>query len=155
VVPLAGPIAADVREAAAHWPGPAIVLTDTQDKHDAYAAAAAALVKSGTSTLELAVAGVPMVVCYKVNPITAAIVRRLVRIRYASILNLLPDRLVVPELLQENCTPAAIEALLLPLLTDPAAAGAQRAETAAVLNMLRAPHGTPSAAAAAAVLDLL
>jgi lipid-A-disaccharide synthase len=155
VVPLAGPIAADVREAAAHWPGPAIVLTDTQDKHDAYAAATAALVKSGTSTLELAVAGVPMVVCYKVNPITAAIVRRLVHIRYASILNLLPDRLVVPELLQENCTPAAIEALLLPLLTDPVAAGAQRAATAEVLSMLRAPHGTPSAAAAAAVLELL
>jgi lipid-A-disaccharide synthase len=155
VVPLAGPIAAEVRAAAALWPGPAIVLTDAQDKHDAFAAATAALVKSGTSTLELAVAGVPMVVCYKVNPITAAIVRRLVHIRYASILNLLPDRLVVPELLQENCTPAAIEALLLPLLTDPAAAGAQRAETAAVLNMLRAPHGTPSAAAAAAVLELL
>jgi lipid-A-disaccharide synthase len=159
VVPLAGPVAEAVRAAAATWPGPAIVLTETDQKHDAYAAATAALVKSGTSTLELAVAGVPMVVCYKVNPVTAAIVRRLVHIRYASILNLLPDRMVVPELLQERCTAAAIEATLLPLLENPAAAAAQRAATAAVLAQLRPPPGTPgglpSAAAAAAVLELL
>ncbi len=54
------------------WPVRPVVVTDLDDKHDAYAAAAAALTKSGTSTLELALAGVPMAVTYRVNPISGA-----------------------------------------------------------------------------------
>ena len=75
-------------------------MTDVADKHDAFAASAAALTKSGTSTLELAMAGVPMVVTYRVNPLTAAIARRLVTVPYAALVNLLAEREVVPELIQ-------------------------------------------------------
>ncbi len=75
------------------------------DKHDAFAAAAVALTKSGTSTLELALAGVPMVVTYSVNPLTAAIVRRVVKVPYAAMVNLLAGREVVPELIQEKSRP--------------------------------------------------
>ena len=155
VVPLAGPVAGEVRAAAASWPGAPVFVTDTDDKHDAYAAAAAALVKSGTSTLEVAIAGVPMVVCYRAHPLTAAFVRRVAKVRFASILNILPGRMIVPELLQEGCTPAAIVAAVRPLLVDPAAAAAQREATRPVLDTLRPPEGRPSDAAAAAVLSML
>jgi lipid-A-disaccharide synthase len=155
VVPLAGPVAEAVTAGAAHWPTPPILLDSIEAKHDAFAASAAALTKSGTSTLELAMAGVPMLVSYRVNPLSAAIARRLVTVRYASILNLIAEREIVPELIQGACTPERLAAALIPLLTDPAAAAAQRVACHDVLAQLTPPEGTPSAAAAAEVLALL
>jgi lipid-A-disaccharide synthase len=154
-VPLAGPVAETVAAVAANWPTPPILLDSIAGKHDAFAASAAAMTKSGTSTLELAMAGVPMLVSYRVNPLSAAIARRLVTVRYASILNLIAEREIVPELIQGACTPERLASTLLPLLTDPAAASAQRAACQAVLAQLAPPHGTPSAAAAAEILALL
>ncbi|WP_439576779.1 lipid-A-disaccharide synthase [Elioraea sp.] len=137
----------------APWPIPPIVLTEAAGKHDAWAASTAALAKSGTTSLELAVAGVPQVVAYRVNPITAAIVRRLITVPHASLVNLLAGEPVVPELLQERCTPEALAEALLPLLTDAAPAGVQRAAFGRVLAQLRPSGGlAPSEAAAEAVL---
>jgi lipid-A-disaccharide synthase len=155
VVPLAGPVAEAVAAGAARWPTPPILLDTIADKHDAFAASAAALTKSGTSTLELAMAGVPMLVGYRVNKFSAAIARRMITVRYASILNLIAGQEIVPELIQENCTPERIAAALVPLLTDPTAAAAQRTACRTVLAQLAPPVGTPSAAAAAEVLALL
>jgi lipid-A-disaccharide synthase len=154
VVPLAGPVEEAVRQAAAGWaPGP-ILVRDLAEKHDAFAAASAGLIKSGTSSLEVALAGVPMAVGYRVNPITAEIVRRLVKVRYASIVNLLADAPVIPEYIQQDCRPDRLAAELERLLTDSAAAEAQRAGFARVLSMLRPPAGgSSSEAAARAVLD--
>ena len=91
----------------ASWPIRPILVADTEDKHDAFAASAAALTKSGTSTLELALAKVPMLVTYRVNPVSHQIAKRMIKIQYASILNLLLDRPVVPELLQLKAGPTA------------------------------------------------
>ena len=159
VVPVAPIVAEAVRRAAADWPVPPILVEGNADKHDAFAAVAqsggAGLIKSGTSSLEMAVAGIPHVVGYRVNPITAAIVRRLVKVPHASLVNLLAEREVVPERLQQDCTPEALaEALLRPLL-DPAVAAAQRAGFHEALARLRAPEGLPSEAAAEAVLRML
>jgi lipid-A-disaccharide synthase len=159
-VPLAGPVAEAVAAGAARWPTPPILLETVADKHDAFAASAAALTKSGTSTLELAMAGVPMLVGYRVNKLSAAIARRMITVRYASILNLIAEREIVPELIQDNCTPERIAAALVPLLTDPAVAAAQRAACRAVLARLAPPvgasgAGSPSDAAAAEVLAVL
>ncbi|HEY0419139.1 MAG TPA: lipid-A-disaccharide synthase, partial [Acetobacteraceae bacterium] len=104
VVPVASAVAETVRAGAESWPVRPVIVTEIQAKHDAYAAASAALTKSGTSTLELALAGVPMIVAYRVNPLTAAIARRLVKVPYAALVNLLAGREVVPELIQD-CTP--------------------------------------------------
>ena len=68
VVPAASPVGEVVRAGAGSWPVQPIILTGVADKHDAYAASTAALTKSGTSTLELALARVPMVVTYRVEP---------------------------------------------------------------------------------------
>jgi lipid-A-disaccharide synthase len=67
-------------------------------------AAEAALVCSGTATVETALLGAPQVVCYRANPISAEIIRRLVRVRYASLVNLVCGREVIPECLQDDCT---------------------------------------------------
>jgi len=152
VVPVVPQVAAAVRGLVASWPGAPIVVESVADKHDAFAAAVAGLIKSGTSSLELAVAGVPHVVAYRVNPITAAIVRRIVKVPHASLVNLLCEREVVPELLQERCTPAALATALLAELHDPAA---QRAGFAEALARLRPEAGAPSEAAATAILKRL
>ena len=155
VVPLAGPVEDVVRQRTASWPVKPILVADTAGKYDAFAASAAALTKSGTSTLELALADVPMVVTYRINPLSHQIVKRVVKVRHASIVNLLLDRQVVPELLQYDSRPDRLAAALGPLLTDPAAAAAQRAGFAEALAMLRPPFGTPSECAAEAVLSML
>ncbi|MFT8242782.1 lipid-A-disaccharide synthase [Roseomonas sp. BN140053] len=155
VVPLAGPVEDTVRAAASLWQPAPILLHDVAAKHDAFATAAAGLIKSGTSSLEVAMAGVPMAVGYRVNPVTAAIMRRLLKVRYASIVNLLADAPVIPEYLQERCTPELLAAELVRLLREPEAAAAQRQGFAQVLDLLRPAEGLPSEAAAAAVLNSL
>jgi lipid-A-disaccharide synthase len=155
IMPVAASVAARVTEAASGWPRKPILVTDVAGKHDAFAAATVALTKSGTSTLELALAGLPMVVAYKVNPITAAIVKRVVRVRYAAMVNLLAGREVVPELIQWTCTPERLAMEVSQLIERPEAAAAQRSAFAAVMDSLRPASGLPSDAAAAAVLNLL
>ena len=155
VVPLAGPVAEAVRAGTEAWPVRPILVTDIAEKFDAFAASNAALTKSGTSTLELAMAGVPMVVTYRINPITAWIVRRTLKVKWASLLNLLAGREVIPELIQEDCTPDKLATVLRTLLTDAAAGPAQVAGYRPMLDALRPPAGLPSEAAAAAVLGLL
>jgi lipid-A-disaccharide synthase len=155
VVPLAGPVEAVVRQRTASWPIPPILVADTEGKHDAFAASDAALTKSGTSTLELALANVPMLVTYRINPISSQIVKRVVKVKYASIVNLLLDRQVVPELLQYDSRPDRLAAELLPLLTDRNAVAAQRQGFAEALTLLRPSSGSPSESAADAVLSML
>ena len=158
VIPVSSVVAPLVRAEAAQWPASPILVEDLADKHDAFAAAAengAGLIKSGTSSLEMAVAGVPHIVAYRVNPITAAIARRLIKVPHASLVNLLCAREVVPECIQENCTPERLTGALLPLLQNPASIAAQRQGFAETLARLRAPEGAPSEAAAKAVLAAL
>ena len=155
VLPVSPVVADTVRRAAAAWPVQPVIVTGEQDKHDAYAAAGVALTKSGTSTLELALAGVPMAVTYRVNAISAMMARRMIRVPHVAMVNLLAGRRVVPELLQEDCTPETLSRTVLRLLHDPAEAAAQRDSFHTVLAALRPPQGTPSEAAAREVLDVV
>ena len=156
VVAVASGMEDQVRAGTVAWPLCPLIVADGAEKYDAFAAAAAAITKSGTSTLELALAGVPMVVAYRVNPVTAWLVRRLVKVRYASILNLIAGREVIPERVQEACTPETLAATVAPLLRDPAAAQAQRDAFAPLLTRLHPPGGLPpSEAAVEVLLDLL
>jgi lipid-A-disaccharide synthase len=159
VIPVSPVVAELVRDAAAGWPGRPILVETLAEKHDAFAAVresgGAGLIKSGTSSLEMAVAGLPHVVTYRVNPITAAIIRRLVRVRFASLVNLLAEREIAPEYLQDRATPEALADALHRLLTDPEAAAEQREGLASVLDQLHPPGLAPSEAAAEAVLEAL
>ena len=153
VLPVSPVVAATVHAAAATWATPPIIVTDLAEKHDAYAAASVALTKSGTSTLELALAGVPMAVTYRVNPISAAIARRAIKIPHVAMVNLLAGREIVPELLQERCRPDLLEQTVLDLLQT--GAPEQRIAFEKILATLRPPEGLPSDAAARQVLQLL
>ena len=155
VIPSSPAVAELITRAVQSWLVKPIVLTDVDEKHDAYAAAGAALTKSGTSTLELALARVPMAVTYRVNPITAALARRLIRVEHVAIVNLLAGRAIVPELLQQDCRPAQLAATLHTLLTDKAAAEAQRIAFATIMSQLKPATGLPADAAAAAVCEVL
>ncbi|MGH7108276.1 MAG: lipid-A-disaccharide synthase [Acetobacteraceae bacterium] len=155
VVPAAPAVRNMLPDLLADWPEAPIIIENDDEKPDAYAAAAAALCKSGTSALELALGRVPMVIAYRLNPITSLIARHLVTVQHASLVNLLAGREVVPEFLQERCTPERLAAALATLLGDPREAAAQRAAFVPVLASLGPPSGTPSEAAARAVLDLM
>ena len=155
VVPVSHAVAEHVARATAGWPLRPVIVSGLDDKHDAYAAAAAALTKSGTSTLELALAGVPMAVTYRVNPVSAAMARRMIRVPHVAMVNLLAGRAIVPELLQEDCSPAKLRDTVLTLLGDPAAAQAQRDASRAAVETLRPAGGDPSLAAAQAVAALV
>lgn len=78
----------------------------------------AAIVKSGTSTLEAALAGVPFVVAYRTHPWTFALARRLVRVEHVALANLVAGRRVVPELLQDAVTAEALAEVLVPLIEE-------------------------------------
>lgn len=79
-------------------------------------ASRAALTKSGTVTLQLALAGVPMVVGHRMHPLTFLLARRLVRVDHVALANLVVDRRLVPELLQDDLTPEALAREAAPLL---------------------------------------
>ncbi len=145
---IADAVAAHTRD----WPVAPIIVRDVAERYDAFAAARAALTKSGTSTLELAMAGVPMAVTYRVNPVSAALARRMIKVPHVAMINLLAGRALVPELLQQDCAPERLAATVGELLKSPNAAAKQRAGFAAALATLQAPSGTPSSAAAQEIL---
>lgn len=155
VLPTVQTVRAAVREAGATWPTPAVVVEGPVERFDAFAASDAAAAASGTVTLELALSGVPMVSVYKVNPVTAAIVRRLIRVPYVHMVNLVLQRPAVEELLQERCTPEAIADALRRLLCDPAFRSAQNAASQEVLAQLGGEGPRPSDRAADAVLQTI
>lgn len=80
--------------------------------------ATAALVTSGTATLETALFGVPEIVCYKGNPLSYIIARQVIKVKYISLVNLIMDRLVVKELIQQDLTEEKLKKELQSLLED-------------------------------------
>ena len=111
---LREPIAA----ATAGWPLRPRIVVDPLDKQAAFRVARAALAKSGTVTLELALAGVPMVTAYKVSLIEEVVARIAIQVSSAILPNLILEENVVPEFLQRDCTPQKLAAALLPLLSE-------------------------------------
>ena len=155
VVPTVSTVAAAVAEAAQGWPLPSVVVEDDEARFDAFAASDAALAVTGTVTVELALAQVPMIGCYRVSPLTAWIARRIVRVDYLTIVNLVLDRQAVPELLQQSCRPDALAAACSKLLLDASAREAQRTSFADALAQLGTGGPPPRERAADIMLELL
>jgi lipid-A-disaccharide synthase len=110
------------------------------------AAADAAVVASGTASLETALLGVPMAIVYRMNPLTYALARRLTDLPHVGMPNLIAGRRIVPELIQEDCNGAMIARTLRDLLTDPGRAETMRRD----LQGVRARLGEPGAIGRAA-----
>jgi lipid-A-disaccharide synthase len=153
VVPAVPRLAETVRAAVAGWRVPARVVTEPSEKHAAFRAARAALTKSGTSTLELAVAGVPMAAAYKVPFIEEMIARLLITAPSAILANLVLGENVVPEFLQRDCTAEKLCSALLPLLADTAQRRHQIDAFARLDGLMGLGKASPSDRAAALVLD--
>ena len=150
---LVVPVAPTIDRALLHAPD--VVFLDGRAP-ELLAASDAAIVASGTATLEAALAQTPLVVVYRTSWLTWLVGRLLVRVRFVSLVNLLAGRALVPELLQTECTPERIAAAAAPLLEESPARGAQLEGLRALRDLL-APAGAPHAArrVAAEVLQLL
>src|SRR6516225_2934369 len=106
----------------------------------------AAIVSSGTATVEAALLNVPAVVVYRVSPLTAKLAKPLVRTPYFAMVNLIAEKRVVPELVQDDFTPQAVADETLRLLQDPNARNNQRAGLAEVRRRLGPPGAVERAA---------
>lgn len=118
VVIAAAPAVAElIRTETATW-GIKPIIVPASERYDAFDAADAALAASGTVTTELAVCKTPMVIAYRVDPLTAYWAKRVLVTDYVSILNVAAGEMVIPERLQADCMPGQLAADILRLLTD-------------------------------------
>jgi lipid-A-disaccharide synthase len=128
------------------------VIDDQNLKYQAFQAANAALAASGTVSLELALAGTPMVIAYRVNKVTAFLMKRLLLTRFVCLVNILLQEEVVPECVQDKCTPSILVPLLKDLLTGKTR---QKDKLTLIRRALTAPEGMPSDLAAKTILSFL
>jgi len=117
------------------------------ETYNALAAADAAIVSSGTATVEAALLNVPMVVVYRVSPLTATLAKPLVRTPYFAMVNLIAEREVVRELVQDDFTPEKVAGETLQLLQEPNARATQREGLEEVRRRLGPPGAVKRAAA--------
>jgi len=150
---IAAAHAQDVEHLKAGWPTGMVVRVVEGATYNALASANAAIVSSGTATVEAALLNVPMVVIYRVSPLTAALAKPLVRTPYFAMVNLIAERRVVPELVQGEFRPERVAQETLQLLQEPNAREAQRRG----LEEVRKRLGPPGAVGRAAdeILSLL
>src|SRR5215469_10575001 len=155
VVPTVATVSAAVADAVGAWPGDPIVVLQPPDKYDAFAASRAALAASGSVALELALARLPMVVGYQLNPLTEALLDRVLKVRQVNLVNLLLGRPLVTELLGPNCTPARLAASLAELVSDERVRGAHLRSYDEAVRRLAAGGVSPSVRAADQILELV
>jgi lipid-A-disaccharide synthase len=137
---------ADLAKLREGWPPNLPVRVLVGQTYDALAAADAAIVSSGTATIEAALLDVPMIVVYRVTPLTALLAKPLVRTQFFSMVNLIAGEQVVPELIQSNFTADRVAQETLRLLNDQAARATLRAGLAEVRRRLGPPGAIDRAA---------
>jgi lipid-A-disaccharide synthase len=135
----------EVQQFLRHYPVPLTVIAG--HSQTVLCAAHFALVASGTATLEAGLIGTPMVIVYKMHPITAWLARRVLCVPYIGLVNIVAGRPVVPELLQEALCPQTLAALALHYLEHPEVAQYVRQELALVRHTLGTGEGARHAAA--------
>jgi len=156
VIPTVDNVRDLVAQGVADWSVPVTLCEGLPEaRRAAMASADAALAVSGTVALDLAAAGTPHVIAYRANPLTVAIVRRMLKVRFVSLVNLIADRPVTPELLQEHCTADNLEAAMTSLIDHADARQQQRDAMADVVGTLRPDGQSPSGEAARAVLSMI
>ncbi len=154
IIPVVASVRDMIEESLSRWSIRPHLIAGEDDKWQAFRLATAALAASGTVTLELAVAGTPMVIAYKVEPWTVPILRRLIRIDQAGLPNLILGEKLFPEFIQEDATADAMAAAVRPLLSETNERTRQLAGLGRMPERLAVPHGSPSMNAARIVLDV-
>jgi lipid-A-disaccharide synthase len=155
VIPAAASVVDAVRTQVAELAYPTHVIEGDGQRYDAMKAATVALACSGTVTTELALAGCPMVVGYRLGAITYQIAKRLVTTPYATLLNIAAGRAIAPEFIQVDCNGPDLAKALAERLDNPAMRAEQIAAQNAALDRMGRGGPDPSERAAEVVIGLL
>jgi lipid-A-disaccharide synthase len=152
VIPVVSSTRALVEQKLRRWPLIPHVIEGEADRLRAFKLANAALTASGTVTLELGLAGTPMVVAYQVEPLAAPFLRRMITAASIVLPNLVLGENVFPEFIQERCTPELLAGAVADLLVEGPSLAAQRNALARLPEALALPAASASDAAAEIVL---
>ena len=142
-----------VYESTANWQQKPHIIETPKEKYEAMAASNVALAASGTVALETIIANLPTVVAYRVNPVTAFMVRRLIKVDFVNIVNIMAKREIIPECLQENCQPEKLRDELNRLIKGE---GPEQIRAAApFIKALRSGNEMPSRVAAKYLIEFV
>jgi len=153
VLPAVPHLVDPIVSATQRWKVPPRIVAKNSDKRAAFRIARAALAKSGTVTLELALAGVPTVAAYRVSWLEAVVARRMIKVPSVILANLVLGENVVPEFIQEACTAERLATALVPLLGDTPQRGRQIEAFSRLDAIMEIGSHVPAARAAEIVLD--
>ncbi len=131
------------------------IICGLDEKQASFSRMDIALAASGTVALELAIARVPAVIAYKVNPLTAWIARRLINVSFISLVNIVENKEVTPECLQENCSPEVLSSKLFAIINSEEIRNQQLEAYERVENKLSPPHTDTGSLAALTVLNTM
>ncbi len=155
VLPVVDVVASPVRAALADWGVKVHLVEGDQLKYDAMRAATLALACSGTVTTELALAGCPMVVAYRLGVLSHFILKQVLSTKYATLFNIAAGEAVAPEYLQYDCTPQNLAGAVAARLDDPGLRQDQIDRQNAALDKMGRGGPDPSGLAADAVIETL
>ena len=152
---MAATVADMVRERTTDWPTPTHLITDDGLKDDAMKAATVALACSGTVTTELALAGCPMVVAYRLGKATHAILKLVMKSPWITLFNVAAKDFVAPEFVQYQCTGENLARAIAERLDDPDLRARQIAAQNAAVDLMGRGGPDPAEVAADTVLKIL
>jgi len=153
-VVAAGTVSDDVTARIASWPF-RVHLVSEAEKYGAMRAATVALATSGTVSTELALAGAPMVISYRFQPLSYALMKPFFTGKYATLFNHAADAEIARELIQKDATPEKVAAEVGRLLADPVARDEQLRRQTTALDLMGRDAADPSTLAAEAVLKVI
>lgn len=157
VIPTVAARADEIRALTVDWEKAPIILdasaTDPSEKRAAFKAADVALAASGTVSLELAAAGTPMVIGYRLNALSEALIARMLKVSTLTLVNLVSQCNAVPEFLRSECVPERLSPALTELIISPQARAAQSEAMELTMDRLGRGGEAPGLRAARAVLD--
>jgi lipid-A-disaccharide synthase len=153
VIPTIPHLVDPLRQGTARWPVQPRIVVETADKQAAFRIARAALAKSGTVTLELALAGVPTVGAYRVSWLEGVVGRRMVKVSSVILANLVLGENAVPEFIQDDCTAENLAAALAPLFGNTPERRRQLEAFSRLDAIMEIGSTAPAARAADIVLD--
>jgi lipid-A-disaccharide synthase len=153
LIPTVAAMTGEINAAFAGLQAPYQIVVGQYERYNAFKASVFAVAASGTVSLELAACGTPHVIAYTFNRLTNKIAKYLATTPYANLLNILGNRLVIPEFVLENCLEKRITPVVLDLMQHPEKAKEQTKETRQLLQQLKPADAMPSEKAAAVVLS--
>jgi lipid-A-disaccharide synthase len=154
VVPTVPGVEREVRHGFRDFPLPVRIVIGEENRYNAFVISKLALAKSGTVSLELASFGVPHLIAYTFGPLSNVIAKRLVKVRFANLINLLANREIIPEFGLDRCRPELSAECAKQLLHSPQEADRQIVEANEVMKKLSLPDILPSDRAAQIVSEV-